>query len=108
MSNNYAIMLEGQARHLAYILSEAKKRNAVRVEVTPEGEQGWTEQVERTSAGLIEYQKGCTPGYYNNEGLGAADAPTFQNETFAPGALVFNDILKSWRSDGKLDGLALS
>ena len=69
LSVNMTAMFDDQARHIAYIISEAQKRQALTVEPTVEaaGRLGGARSTawRWTTAAFLE---ACTPGYYNNEG----------------------------------------
>ena len=95
-----------QARHVAYILSEARARGASTVEATFEAEQAWCDEV-RDKARLGErFYRECTPGYYNNEGkLGNPNG--FFAGMYGAGPVVFFRLLEDWRADGQLEGVEL-
>ena len=101
---NYTTTVDDQAKHLAYILTEAKKRGATVIEPTAEAEQGWLDEIRAANKRPPEFYENCTPGYYNNEGKGGV---TIWAESYAPGAAAFNALLKTWRDDGDLKGLTL-
>jgi len=98
--------LNEQARHVAYILSEARARGASTVETTFEAEQAWCDEV-RDKARLGErFYRECTPGYYNNEGkLGNPNG--FFAGMYGAGPIVFFKLLEDWRADGRLEGVEL-
>lgn len=102
---NFPNMLEEQSRHIAYILSEAKKRGVTEIEVTEEAEEAWLEEHERHSHITIQTWENCTPSYYNDEGH--VSRHLARNGAFGLGPLAFIDILEKWRADGKLEGLEL-
>ena len=98
--------LNEQAKHVAYILREARARGASTVETTFEAEQAWCDEV-RDKARLGErFYRECTPGYYNNEGrLGNPNG--FFAGMYGAGPVVFFELLDAWRSDGELAGVDL-
>jgi cyclohexanone monooxygenase len=49
----------------------------------------------------------CTPGYYNSEGA-PGNKSGFFSDMYGAGPLRFFEVLDAWRSDGALEGLALS
>ncbi len=71
VSANTTAMFEQQAKHIAYIISEAVKREARRPSsrarrLKTAGSSTIRELAVDTSA----FDLSCTPGYYNNEGSG--------------------------------------
>jgi cyclohexanone monooxygenase len=109
---NTTAMLEQQAEHIAYIVSEALKRGAATVEPSQEAQDEWIRTIRETSVDTSAFDQTCTPGYYNNEGGGAgkSDGEGIRSnlgEPYAPGFYLFDDLLKEWRDKGDLDGLVL-
>ena len=110
LSPNMTAMFDDQAVHVAYIVDEVKKRGARVVEVTPEAEDAWVNQIVALAAagaaGAGAFLEQCTPGYYNREGKSAN--ANMQNSPYAPGINAFNAVLKEWRDTGDLAGMELS
>ena len=105
---NTTAMLEQQAEHIAYIISEAVARGAKTVEPSREGEDNWVKTVREVAIDNSQFEMTCTPGYYNNEGGGGGEGiRSFLGEPYAPGFYAFDDLLKDWRANGDLDGLVL-
>jgi cyclohexanone monooxygenase len=109
---NTTAMLEQQAEHIAYIVSQALKRGATTVEPSREAQNEWIRTIRETSVDTSAFDQTCTPGYYNNEGGGAGKGAgegirSNLGEPYAPGFYVFDDLLKEWRDKGDLDGLML-
>jgi cation diffusion facilitator CzcD-associated flavoprotein CzcO len=98
--------LNEQARHVTYILEAARRRGARTVEVTPDAEQSWLDEM-RDKARLAErFYAACTPGYYNNEGnLGNPNG--FFAGAYGAGPIKFFQTLEEWRDDGQLRGVEL-
>ena len=107
LSPNMTAMFDDQAVHVAYIVDEVIKRGKQAVEVTPEAEATWVEQiVALAGTGATAFLQDCTPGYYNREGQ--VSGANMQNSPYAPGINAFNDLLKQWRDKGDLDGMTLT
>jgi cyclohexanone monooxygenase len=106
-SFNYTAPVEEVARHVAYIITEAKARGAELVQPTTEAEAAWVTEIRRHSRAGDDFLESCTPGYYNNEGGIKTKVATFRGDVYAPGANLFNAILAKWRTDGQLEGLEL-
>jgi len=100
----YTFSLDENSTHLAHILSEAKKRGATRIEASQKAEDDWVQTIIDKARLTAEFQKSCTPGYYNNEGHVNA-LP--QNNIYGGGPIEFFALMKKWRSKGKLQGLEL-
>ena len=106
-SLNYTVLLEGQVRHLAYVLSQARARGATRIEAKPDAEKAWTEVCKKTSIYNIELQKSCTPGYFNSEGK-PGEGHSVVAEAYSLGFISFDNLLREWREQGGLEGLELN
>jgi cyclohexanone monooxygenase len=108
VSANTTAMFEQQARHIAYIISEAVDRGATTVEPSLEAQNSWVSTIRELSMDNSAFEVSCTPGYYNNEGGGGGEGiRSFLGEPYSPGFYAFDDLLKEWRDRGDLDGLVL-
>jgi cyclohexanone monooxygenase len=106
LSPNMTAMFDDQAVHVSYIIDEVMKRGKSMIEVTPEAEAAWVEQiVALAGTGAQAFLEECTPGYYNREGQGRSN---MQNSAYAPGINAFNALLAQWREKGDLDGMEVS
>jgi cyclohexanone monooxygenase len=103
VSSNQTHPLEVQSRHIAYLISEARRRQALIIDVTAEAENWWVQRVVESSRLDIEFLESCTPSYYNNEGK--PNAELFRrNGRYAPGISAFSRELEEWRSKGDMWG----
>tara|TARA_R110002020_G_scaffold223900_1_gene433191 strand:+ start:36794 stop:38599 length:1806 start_codon:yes stop_codon:yes gene_type:complete len=102
---NYPHLLDEQARQIAYLITEAGKRQARVFEVTAEAEEAWVDEIVRKSALREKFLEECTPGYYNNEGNQGAIAR--QNTSYGAGPNAYFAVLDGWRKGGEMAGLAL-
>ncbi|MEH6809620.1 MAG: NAD(P)/FAD-dependent oxidoreductase [Hyphomonas oceanitis] len=102
---NYPHLLDEQARQIAYLVTEAQKRQARVFEVTAEAEEAWVDEIVRKSALREKFLEECTPGYYNNEGKQGAIAR--QNTSYGAGPNAYFAVLEGWRKGGEMEGLAL-
>jgi cyclohexanone monooxygenase len=108
VAGNTTAMLEQQAEHIAYIISEAIARRATTVEPSQEAQDNWVKTIREVSIDNSEFAVSCTPGYYNNEGGGGGEGiRSAIGDPYMPGFYVFDDLLKEWRAKGDLDGLVL-
>ena len=105
LSVNMTAMFDDQARHIAYIIAEARKRGAVTVEPTAAAEEAWVETIRSVAILNRDFQNACTPGYYNNEG--GERSGGLNGQTYTPGINKFNALLAEWRAAGDLAGLEL-
>ena len=101
----FTYALDENSIHAAYILGELKRRGITRVEASQNAEDAWVQTIIQKARLTEEFQKSCTPGYYNNEGH--VDFQP-QNNFYGGGPLEFFDLMKKWRSKGKLAGLELA
>ncbi|KAF2118741.1 hypothetical protein BDV96DRAFT_568410 [Lophiotrema nucula] len=105
LTPNFMHVTAEQATHLAYVISESKRRGIRTLEPTEEAEKDWTNTIVESTALRHEFFKECTPGYYNNEGKPSTTAA--RNATYGQGSPAFLKILTGWRKDNKLAGLDL-
>jgi cyclohexanone monooxygenase len=105
-SVNFPHMIGEQARHIAYLISQANARQATRVEATAEAEAAWVQTILDTAIMRQRFLEECTPGYYNNEGKPSARAA--QNGPYGLGSIAFIRLLQDWRAKGDLDGLTVT
>jgi len=102
---SYTYSLDEQSIHMAYIIKEANKRGATRVETSKEAEENWINTIIEKARITATFQENCTPGYYNNEGK---INQTPQNNTYGGGPIEFFSLLNKWRSKGDLRGLEIT
>ncbi len=103
---NYPHLLDEQAVHLAYLISEANKRQAKTVEVSEAGEQGWVDTINEKAVLRAKFLEECTPGYYNNEGKPGERSA--QDGPYGGGPIEYFTVLDKWREAGELAGLELT
>jgi len=102
---NFPHMLNEQSKHLAYIIAEARARQARTVEASQAAEEAWVETIVASAILRQRFQEECTPGYYNNEGQPSALAA--RNGPYGKGPIAFTALLEAWRAAGDLEGLEL-
>jgi cyclohexanone monooxygenase len=102
-----------QGRHIAYIIGEALARGAETVEPSQEAQAAYIKHIRDTSIDMSQFQRECTPGYFNNEGetqLNEKGEEKFRSalgELYGPGFYAFEKLLQDWRDQGDLAGLVL-
>ena len=99
--------LNEQAKHVAYILSEARDRQKQTVEASAQAEQDYVDEVHRLASVNSQFYAECTPGYYNSEGR-QGNKEGFFSDMHGAGPIRFYQKLKTWREAGTLDGVNLS
>ncbi|MFF3581453.1 flavin-containing monooxygenase [Streptomyces mirabilis] len=99
-------MFEQQAQHIAYIIKETLARGASTVEPTEEAQDQWCTTVRETAVDNTNFQRECTPGYYNNEG--EQQIRSHLGEPYWPGFYALEDLLQAWRDAGEMRGLVLN
>jgi len=102
LAPNFTYMLEGQANHIAHLITEVNARKAKSIEPTVEAEAEWVDLVTGRNA-MTEYQDTCTPGYYNGEGTNEGQG--FIQTQYPEGAVPFFAMLARWREQGDFAGL---
>jgi cyclohexanone monooxygenase len=100
------IALGEQARHVTYMVSEAKKRGKRVVEPSAAAEDAYLQEVRSLARLGQRFYRECTPGYYNSEGA-AGNRQGFFSDMYGAGPLRFFEVLEAWRDTGALEGLEL-
>ena len=106
IATSFTFLLDEQAKHIVYMLGEARRRGGKVLEATAEGEQGYVDEVESLSSRGARFYAECTPGYYNSEGA-AGNRSGFFSDTYGGGPLMFFDRLAEWRAGGAMPGVAV-
>ena len=107
LSVNVPHALNEQAKHVTYILDQARQRGAGRIEATLEAEDMWLAEMQDKARIAERFYAECTPGYYNNEGKLDTSNGFFAG-TYGAGPIKFFRILNDWRSTGRLEGVELT
>ena len=94
-----------QVLHIAYLVAEQLARNAEAIEATAEAERAWLDLVNQPGP-LQEYQKRCTPGFWNSEGK--LDGNGFFDELYPDGPVRFREMLEELRNRGDFQGLTIA
>jgi cyclohexanone monooxygenase len=105
-SANFPHMINEQSKHIAYLISEARARQARTIEPSQAAEEAWVETIEKLAILREGFLKECTPGYYNNEGK--PEVMSKRNSSYGAGPVAFTKVLEDWRAEGELKGLELT
>ncbi len=95
-----------QAKHVTYMVTQAKARGAEVLEPSAEAEHAYVQEVRSLARLGMRFYTECTPGYYNSEGA-VGNRGGFFSDMYGAGPLRFFEILDTWRGNGKLEGLEL-
>jgi cation diffusion facilitator CzcD-associated flavoprotein CzcO len=106
LSLNFPHMIGEQARHIAWILEQARQRGATRIEATKAAEDGWVAEIDAAAISMVDALRECTPSYFNHEG--DVSRLNARNSAYGGGALAFYRIIADWRAEGALAGLSLT
>ena len=98
--------LNEQAKHITYILDQARQRGATTVEVRLDAEDWWQQEIREKARLGVRFYAECTPGYYNNEGKPGNPNGLFSGN-YGAGPLPFFRLLDAWRDEGTLAGTLL-
>ncbi|KAJ7171611.1 hypothetical protein C8R43DRAFT_874579, partial [Mycena crocata] len=114
VSPNQTFTLTRLAEHVAFIVSEARRRGGEGfvVEPTKESQADWSMQILMRATAFAGIA-GCTPGYINCEGEAdrLSDGEKMKKAkgaAWGEGAESFLAVIEGWRSEGELRGLELS
>ncbi|MDG1771552.1 MAG: NAD(P)/FAD-dependent oxidoreductase [Luminiphilus sp.] len=100
----FTYALDENSIHAAYIIDQLNKRGVTRVEASEKAEAGWVKTVIQKARLTEDFQKACTPGYYNNEGHVQFQP---QNTFYGGGPIEFFALMRKWRRKGTLKVLEL-
>ena len=106
LSLNFPHMIGEQARHISWILAQAREHGASRIEATKAAESAWVAEIDRAAVSMVEALRECTPSYFNHEG--DVSRLNARNSAYGGGPLAFYKIIADWRDEGSLAGLALA
>jgi len=95
-----------QGFHIGYIVSEALKRDAVRVEPDADAQEAYITHLRSIAVDNSAYVNECTPSYFNNEGDQEKKRGIF-GEPWDNTYYDFEEILAKWRDAGQLEGIEL-
>jgi cation diffusion facilitator CzcD-associated flavoprotein CzcO len=94
-----------QGYHIAYVIKEAMARKVKTVEPSREAQDNWVRTIRATAVDLTQFQRECTPSYFNNEG--SEKVRWYLGESYGPGWDAFETLVQSWRDKGNMEGLVL-
>src|SRR3546814_1959197 len=83
--------------HIAHIVREALQRGLKAVEPSAEAQEQWVQTLRSTAFDLTQFQRECTPGYFNNEG--SEKIRWYLGESYGPGWEAFETLVWEWRDN---------
>jgi len=95
-----------QANHVVYMVKESRARGHESLQPTAEAQESYVQEVRGLARIGQRFYMECTPGYYNSEGQ-AGNRQGFFSDMYGAGPLKFFEVLKDWRSSGRMDGIDL-
>ena len=91
--------LDEQAEHIAAVISVARDRSADRIEPLSDAEAQWVDIIRSKGGAAQEFQRECTPGFYNVEGK-VGEVISRTDEAYGGGPIEFYALVRRWRDDG--------
>ncbi len=99
---NFVHFLSESTKHIAWLISSSIEAGIESIEARPEAEDEWLNQLFGVAMGLMNYSGGCTPGYYNSEGVMTEQGA--RNVTYPGSLLDYIGFLNDWREAGDYRG----
>jgi cyclohexanone monooxygenase len=96
---------EQQGNHIAYIIKTSLQRGLKSIECSQNAQDEWVKVIRETAIDNTQFQRECTPGYFNNEG--EAKRRWFLGEPYGPGFYAFDKLIREWREKGDMPGLVV-
>ena len=91
-------MMNRHAFHIAQIISGTLATGGVTVEPTEAVQDAWGVHVRETAIDQSQYNRECTPSYFNSEGN--EEGLHYLGDTYGPGWDAFEAVLDEWRASG--------
>lgn len=68
-TTNFTYALDESSKHFAHIVASMRERGLTRFDVKTDVEEAYLDKMWKLSPAATGRKPGCTPGYYNNEGV---------------------------------------
>jgi cation diffusion facilitator CzcD-associated flavoprotein CzcO len=105
---NVTHILDEQAQHIAAILGRCLKSGVATIEPTQQAEEGWDLTMRAKAVDRREFEKECTPGYFNNEGKVDDAHASVISETYGGGPMEYIALCRDWLATGLTDDMAIT
>jgi cation diffusion facilitator CzcD-associated flavoprotein CzcO len=118
-SPNLTVVFDLEARHLANVLKKAASQvpdpTQLVIEPTKQAEDAWTDVIESRAA-WYSVVLGCTPGYFNHEGVALRHASSdpekrrhaMRRALHAGGTVEYDQIIREYHTKGGIEGFEVS
>jgi len=107
---NAVHLLDEQARYVAFVVAELGRRGVTTIEPRGADVDAYVNEVRVHPNNLanLEFYKGCTPGYYNNEGKATKNDDLFNGGRYGDGPMAYYELLRRQQDHNSLDGYNLA
>jgi cation diffusion facilitator CzcD-associated flavoprotein CzcO len=95
---NFPHILGEQCIHVAKLVKRCLEQNITVVEVRQEAEESWGQIMAEKAVDRSQFERDCTPGYFNREG--ETDRPSLFGGAYGGGPFEYVDVCASWLDDG--------
>lgn len=94
---NFTHILGEQAEYVAQVVKRCLDDGIDTFEVTSEAEERWADTMAAKTVDRGAFERECTPGFYNNEGV--EGAPTLFGGTYGGGPFEYIQVCHDWLAD---------
>jgi cyclohexanone monooxygenase len=95
---NFTHILGEQAAYVAQVVKRCLAGGIATMEIRPEAEDRWAATMARKAVDRRQYERECTPGFYNNEGI--EGRPTLFGGTYGGGPFEYVRVCHAWLASG--------
>lgn len=106
IAHNYVHTADERARHVAYILTEWRRRGGSLVEADQAAEDEWVQAMAESTVMGKQFFADCTPSYLDTEG-DTENPNSLLSAGYGGGPVAFFEILEKWRATDSLDGVTI-
>jgi cyclohexanone monooxygenase len=96
---NFTHTLLMQAIHAVDLIARCLRDGVRTMEVTPDAEHRWANEMAAKHHDMTKFYEECTPGFLNNEG-DFKNKPTYISGTYGGGPLEYERVIQAWRANG--------
>ena len=91
---NFTHILGEQAAYVGQVVKRCLDEDIDTFEITPEAEERWAATMREKAVDRSAFERECTPGFYNNEGI--EGAPTLFGGTYGGGPFEYIRVCHDW------------
>ena len=107
LTPNIPHALNEQSQYLAHVIGHALQNEHATIEASEQAERDWVQMIQDGAGRNSDFQEGCTPGYYNNEGR-PGDGDGWFGGFYPDGSEALFQMWREWRATGTFEGLEFS